>query len=357
MSDQGKTGSGARPVGIVRDEIFIEHRTDRYHPENPERLVRTYAMLDEWPQAADLLEAPIRKAEREELERIHTSHHIDTVANTANMESFYLDGDTPTSPRSYEAALVAAGSSIELVDYALDGKISSGFALVRPPGHHAESDHAMGFCLFNNIAIAAAHARDVRKLERILVMDWDLHHGNGTQHSLYNDSRILYSSAHQFPYYPGTGHYQEVGQGEGQGYTVNFPLYPDQGDDEYLALFLEILEPIAAQYKPELVLVSAGFDTYVDDPLGHMQVTTDGYGKMTAVLKRIAETHCGGKVVFFLEGGYNLDGLVGGIRRVLEVLMNSSEVDMPEKITGLDERFTDYIDMIKESLKPYWDSL
>ena len=357
MTKQGKSSSSEPPADIVRDDIFIEHRTDRHHPESPERLVRIYGMLDGWSPAKDILEVPTRKAEREELERIHTSHHIDTVANTANMESFHLDGDTPTSPRSYEAALVAAGSSIELVDYVLDGKISSGFALVRPPGHHAESDRAMGFCLFNNIAVAAAHARDAHDLERILIVDWDLHHGNGTQHSFYGDKKVLYSSTHQYPYYPGTGHYQETGQGEGQGYTVNFPLPPGQGDDEYLAIFQEIIEPLAARYKPQLVLVSAGYDTYIDDPLGHMNVTTDGYGKLTAVLKRIAQAHCNGKLVFFLEGGYNIDGLVQGVRRVLEVSMGKVDPDIPDTATGLDQRFIGYLDMIKETLRPYWDSL
>jgi len=357
MANKGKSEKSAAPVGVVRDEIFIEHHTDRYHPESPERLERIYEMLDSWAGGKNLTEVPTRKAEREELLRIHSNHHVETVANTARMDRFYLDGDTPTSPKSYEAALFAAGSGIEMVDYILDGKISSGFALVRPPGHHAESDRAMGFCLFNNIAVAAAHARDVRGLKRILIVDWDLHHGNGTQHSFYSDNRVLYFSTHQYPYYPGTGHYQDVGQGAGTGYSVNLPFPPGQADNEYMAAFIEILEPVAKQFKPDLVLVSAGFDTYVDDPLGHMGVTADGYGSMTALLKRIAGEHCGGKIAFFLEGGYNLDGLVKGVRRVLEVLMGTETPPISSKVTNLDERFTKYLETIKENLRSYWDTL
>ena len=344
-------------MGVVKDDLFIEHRTDQYHPESPERLIRIYDMLRKWKPAGDILDVPTREATREELELIHTSHHIDTVANTANMENFYLDGDTPTSRRSYDAALVAAGSGIEMTDYVLDSKISSGFALVRPPGHHAEADRAMGFCLFNNIAIAAAHAIEVRGVERILIVDWDLHHGNGTQHSFYNDKHVLYFSTHQYPYYPGTGHYQECGQGDGIGYTVNAPLPPGQTNDDYLAIYQEILVPIAESLKPQLILVSAGFDTHVDDPLGQMRITAEGYGKLTAVLKQIAENHCEGKILHFLEGGYNLDGLVSGVREVLDVLMDRKKPEIPSNIEGSDERLAHLIGMMKETLKPYWDSL
>lgn len=356
MTDNAKN-AGNGIVGIVRDDIFIEHRTDRYHPENPERLIQIYKMLDAWKQDFPIIEVPSRRATRSELERIHTSHHIDTVANTANMDGFHLDGDTPTSRRSYEAAIVAAGSGIEMTDYALDGKITSGFALVRPPGHHAESDRAMGFCLFNNIAVAAAHARDVRGLNRILLVDWDLHHGNGTQHSFYNDDRVLYFSAHQYPYYPGTGHFRETGQGKGEGLTANVPLPPGQANDEYLSIFLEILEPLARQFKPQLVMVSAGFDTHIDDPIGHMQVTTDGYGMLTAVLKRIAEEHCDGKILFFLEGGYNLDGLVSGVKRVIEVLAGKVKPEIPDKIDRKDKSFEQFLGVIKDALRPYWSDL
>jgi len=345
------------PTGIVRDEVFIEHKTDSYHPESPERLVRIYKMLDEWSDGPAFFRIPLRQAERRELERIHSSHHVDTVANTANMERFHLDGDTPTSPRSYEAALYAAGSGIEMVDHLLDGKISSGFALVRPPGHHAEADRAMGFCLFNNVAVSAAHARDARGVERILIVDWDLHHGNGTQHSFYADRKVLYFSTHQYPYYPGTGHYQEVGQGAGEGFTVNVPLTAGRGDADYIAVFREILEPIATEYNPQLVLVSAGFDNYVDDPLGHMEVTVDGFGKMAAVLKKIAEANCGGKILYYLEGGYNLQGLAAGVKRVLQVQSGVLAPEAPKEIKGRDERFSEYLSVLKSNFRTYWNSL
>ncbi len=356
MSANRKNSDGV-PVGIVRDDIFIEHKTDSYHPENPKRLEQIYKMLDEWSDGPELFRVPLRQAERGELERIHSSHHVDTIANTANMERFHLDGDTPTSSRSYEAALYAAGSSIEMVDHLLDGKISSGFALVRPPGHHAEADRAMGFCLFNNIAVSAAHARDVRGLEKILIVDWDLHHGNGTQHSFYADKRVLYFSAHQYPYYPGTGHYQEVGQGAGEGFTVNVPLTAGRSDEDYLSIFRDILEPVASEFQPQLVMVSAGFDNYMDDPLGHMDVTVEGFAKMAAILKGIADKYCGGKVLYFLEGGYNLQGLSAGVKRVLEVHSGIKIPEAPKEIEGLDERFSEYLSMLKSNFKTYWNSL
>lgn len=351
-----KTASRA-PSGILRDPIFIQHRTDDYHPESPERLVQLYKMLDSWPEAKDLELAPSRKATEEELKRIHTKRHIEMVAATADMDSYHLDGDTPTSPKSYEAALFAAGGSIELTDRVLDGGLANGFGLVRPPGHHAEAERAMGFCLFNNVAIAAAHARDKRNLSRILIVDWDIHHGNGTQHSFYNDNRVMYFSAHQYPYYPGTGHYQEVGEGAGEGYTINVPLPPGQGDAEYYAIFEKILKPIALEYKPQIIFVSAGFDAYEHDPLGHMRITVPGYTLLASSLGAIADEVCGGKIVYLLEGGYNISGLVESIQGILRFLMGKTD---PDSIK-IEERETvqmrEYLNELSRLFGNYWKSL
>ena len=352
-----KSSKDRAPTGILREPIFIEHKTDAYHPESPERLVKLYKMLDNWPDAADLKVAPSREATGEELERIHSPGHIRTVAATADMDSCHLDGDTPTSSRSYEAALYAAGGSIELTDQVLDGKLKNGFGLIRPPGHHAEKDRAMGFCLFNNVAVAAANATQVRKLARILIVDWDLHHGNGTQHSFYEDNRVMYMSTHQYPYYPGSGHFREVGEGPGEGYTINVPFPPGQGDTEYHAIFEKLFRPIAIEYKPELIMVSAGFDAYEHDPLGGMGITVEGYTLLASVLGSIADEVCDGKIVYLLEGGYNIPGLVDSVQGILKFLMGKVA---PEDIKdpGTETiQVQEYLNELLKIFSKYWKTL
>ena len=243
-----------------------------------------------------------------------------------------LDSDTQTSELSFEAALFAAGGLLVGLDKIMGGEINNVFGLVRPPGHHAEAGQGMGFCLFNNVAIAAAYAIKHYKLSRILIIDWDLHHGNGTQHSFYRDRRVLYFSTHQYPYYPGTGAFGEVGEGEGKGFTVNIPLSTGHGDAEYYKIFKKVLLPIALEYKPELVMVSAGFDTYFKDPLGGMEVTSAGYATMTQVILDIAEACSDGKLLITLEGGYNLGGLRDGVRSVIKQLSGQDAAD--EELLG-----------------------
>lgn len=203
----------------------------------------------------------------------------------------------------------------------LDGELDNGFALVRPPGHHAEANQAMGFCLFNNIALAAAWALKRKGLSRVMVVDWDLHHGNGTQHSFRSDARVLYFSTHQYPFYPGSGALDEVGDGEGRGFTVNVPLNPGHGDEEYVAIFQNLVQPLARAYKPELILVSAGFDIYRQDPLGGMTVTTDGFAALARLLKEAAEEVCGGRLVITLEGGYDVEGQARGVGKIIDMLL------------------------------------
>src|SRR5512139_3950724 len=278
-------------IGIVKDERYLEHVMDPGHPESPERLKVIYKMLEEAEMKGLFEMVKPRAATREELERIHTPSYIDLVASTAGKPYFRLDMDTSTCAKSYEAALWAVGGLLELIQAVLEKRLDNGFALVRPPGHHAERDRAMGFCLFNNVAIGARYALQRFSLQRVLIVDWDVHHGNGTQNSFYEDPQILYFSTHRYGFfYPGTGSATEVGRGKGEGFTVNMPIASRGDDSLYGNYFNAILKPIALEYKPQLVLVSAGFDIHYDDPLGGMEVTPKGFSRLTQILMEIAET-------------------------------------------------------------------
>jgi acetoin utilization deacetylase AcuC-like enzyme len=249
-------------TGIVKDKRFMNHRPGAFHPESHERLEVIYEMLEEPDMAGRFKEVPVRLAQKEELLLIHSPEYIDSVAATEGKEHTSLDPDTATSPGSYEAALLAAGGLCQAISMVISGDMENAFALVRPPGHHAERSRAMGFCLFNNVAIGARYAQESHHLKRVLVADWDLHHGNGTQHSFETDPSILYFSTHQYPYYPGSGALREVGRDEGEGFTVNVPLSVGHGDGDYLGIIERVLKPIALEFNPELVLVSAGFDIH-----------------------------------------------------------------------------------------------
>ncbi len=343
------------PVGIVKDDVFLEHVIDQYHPESPERLVSIYSTLAGLDQS-DLVYARRRTATTDEIAEIHERAYIESISKTEGREHTRLDPDTSTSPRSYEAACVAAGGVLELADMLFSSTIDNGFALLRPPGHHAESDRAMGFCIFNNVAIGARYLERRWGLQRIVIVDFDLHHGNGTQHSFYNDPTVLYFSTHQYPYYPGTGSLTEVGSGPGKGYTVNLPLSYGMGDDDYIYAFKEILLPICDRFKPEAVLVSAGFDAYYNDPLGGMAVTEDGYAAMTRLLLEIAADHCGGKALFVLEGGYDVKGLASSVKAVLLELKRSGGALSAGEGRPSNEMVR-IVNQSKEALAPYWGEL
>lgn len=316
-------------TGIVKDPIFMEHNPGPYHPESPERLKVLYEMLQEPEVKGGFLDLKPRPAKREDLERVHDTRYIDRVADTAGKPRISLDPDTQTSPRSYEAALMAAGGCLEAIDKIINGEIRNAFAMIRPPGHHAEPSRAMGFCLFNNVAIAARYAQACHGLDRVMILDWDLHHGNGTQWIFYDDPTVLYGSTHQYPYYPGTGSFQEVGKGKGTGYTVNIPLSVGHGDSEFVGIYRRIFCAIGRKFKPRLLIISAGFDIYRGDPLGGMGVSPEGFGLMARVLLEMAEEVCGGRVLVALEGGYDLQGLREGGKAVLMELMGkrSSHLD------------------------------
>ena len=322
-------------TGIVREPIYLEHLRGFPHVESPRRLEVLYDMLDRH-FAGRLYPVTSRAAAPEQLLAIHTPDHFRRVAATAGRGHDSLDPDTQTTAQSYEAAIHAAGGLTALIDCLLNGEIENGFALVRPPGHHAEAHRAMGFCLFNNVAVGAAYALQRHGLERILIIDWDLHHGNGTQHSFWNSSKILYFSTHQYPYYPGTGGLDEVGGKEAPGFTVNVPLSRGCLDEDFSQIFERILVPIGRQFKPDLILISAGFDTYYEDPLGAMMVTSKGFARLTRIVQGLAEEVCRGRLLLALEGGYHLDGLRQSVLAVLRELQGDS-VLTPEE-TASDRR-------------------
>jgi len=339
-------------VGIVKDPLYLEHITDDYHPECPERLSRIYSMLPSIDKTGIVYVAP-RMATHEEVAFVHDAQYIERISATRGMASVRLDPDTSASPRTFEAALLAAGGTLSLADSILSGGTECGFALVRPPGHHAERSRAMGFCIFNNIAIAARYLQRSKGLKKVLIVDFDLHHGNGTQHCFYSDPTVLYFSTHQFPYYPGTGWYEETGEGEGKGYTANVPLSYGMNDDDYLFVFREVLVPLADLFKPEMILVSAGFDTHRDDPLGGMSVTEEGYSAMTGVLLDIAKKHCRGMALFALEGGYDLAGLVSSTKAVIMKMKGEPAFDYEGRGNPC-RGVVDAVGNIKRVLGPYW---
>jgi len=345
-------------TGVVAHPIFLEHDTGEYHPETSRRLESIYAMLDLPEMEARLTRIEPREAKEDELAWIHTRSYISEIASTKNRGWRHLDADTPVCDRSYDAALMAAGGGMEAVRKVMEGELDNAFALVRPPGHHAEASRAMGFCLFNNIAVAASYALKTLGGQRVLIVDWDLHHGNGTQNSFYDRSDVFYISTHQFPYYPGSGDFLETGYAEGEGFTMNFPLSPGFGSGDFLQIFERIIRPVALEYDPDLVLVSAGFDTYEMDPLGAMRMTAEGYGQLARVILEIAEATCGGKVVFFLEGGYHIEGQTQSVRNVLTV-ESASPDKRPKKDFAPDK--PEMLEMLLERVigvhRDYWTAL
>jgi len=292
---------------LVSDERCLEHDPGYAHPESPGRLLAICDELRRRPIPGTRWERP-REATREELERIHHRSYVEEMLALAGRR-VQLDPDTATSPATIPAALLAAGAAIEAVSDVVDGQARNAFVLVRPPGHHAEPDRAMGFCLFNNVAIAAAHARAVLGCRRVLIVDWDVHHGNGTQTAFYDRDDVLFFSTHRLPFYPDTGALTEAGRGRGEGFTVNVPMPAGLGDGDYAAVFRELLVPIADAFRPELVLVSAGFDPHHHDPLGGMGVTPAGFAGLCQIVQDVAIRHAAGRLVLVLEGGYDLRGL------------------------------------------------
>ena len=304
---------------IVVDPVFLKHEPGPHHPENPQRLRTLLELAREVVDgSADFELLPLRAAVQEEVELCHGAGYIDLVRSTSEHNRFALDGDTVTCRDSFGVALMAVGGFLQMLDALAAGDYRNGFTLVRPPGHHALRDRGMGFCLFNTAAIGARYLQKVHGAKRVAVVDWDVHHGNGSQDAFYDDPSVLFLSTHQYPYYPGTGAVDEVGSGAGEGYTVNVPLPAGCGDDEYLAVFREVVAPVVEGYDPDWLLVSAGFDSHRADPLGAMNVTERGFGVMADALLDLARKHAGGRAAFLLEGGYDLPALRNSVAAVLE---------------------------------------
>jgi len=336
-------------AGLVYDPIYLEHDTGR-HPEKSQRLVAIMSHLEETGAKEKLTLLSPRPASIEELETVHAPEYVSEVKSKAERGGGWLDSDTIMCPRSYEVALYAAGGLLTGVESVVKGEIDSAFVLVRPPGHHATRNRAMGFCIFNNVAIAAKFALSNFNLSRVLIADFDVHHGNATQETFYADPRVLYFSTHQYPFYPGTGWMDEIGTGEGEGFTVNFPMNAGWGDEEYLRAYNEVLVPVARRFQPQLILVSAGFDPHWADRIAMMQVSVSGFAQIVLVLKRLADELCQGRLVFTLEGGYNLQVAASSVKATFDVLLDSSEiVDPLGKSTRVrHEGFDQHIERIKK---------
>jgi acetoin utilization deacetylase AcuC-like enzyme len=302
---------------ILTDRRFLAHEAGIGHPESPARLRAILGDLEREPPGGVVFEEP-RPATAAEIDAVHSREHRTLLESLAGRRT-RLDPDTAMSEGSWEAAALAAGAAVGAVEAVWSGRHANAFALVRPPGHHAEAARAMGFCLLNNAAIAAEAARRLGA-ERVLVLDWDVHHGNGTQHIFEARDDVLYMSSHQWPYYPGTGAPTEVGRGAGRGFTVNCALPAGQGDADYGVAFHDLFLPAARAFAPDLVLVSAGFDPHERDPLADMRVTERGFAAMATAMSELAREACGGKLVLLLEGGYDLAALAGSTRACLEVL-------------------------------------
>jgi acetoin utilization deacetylase AcuC-like enzyme len=348
-----------RKTLILKNDLFLEHIPDFNHVESPERLRVIYEQLEQSPLNEIFTYPDFEAAPVEALELNHTKEHVMRVAGTAGKTFSSLDPDTQTSASSYDAACLAAGAVTGGMEMIVRGEADNGFALVRPPGHHAETDRAMGFCLFNNVAIGARFGLQSLGLERIAIIDWDLHHGNGTQNSFYTSKDVLYFSTHAYPYYPGSGSLGEIGAGEGEGYTINVPLSGGHDDRAFAKIFQEIILPVTREYRPDFIIISAGFDTYFADPLGTMAVTEQGFACMTKQVVDLAAEICQGRLLVALEGGYNLRGLRDGVLGVLAEL--SGNPTCPGKVDESalqaiieSEKEVPVIEQVRNIAKRYW---
>ena len=311
-------------TGYVYHPGFLEHDL-RGHPENKGRLTAILGVLEEhhmWERLVPIAAVPISQPR---LERVHDPRYVEQVQRVAARGGGHLDMDTYVSPGSYEAARLAAGGLVEATRAVLDGEVENAFALVRPPGHHALRNRGMGFCLFNNVAIAARYALAERGLSRVLIVDFDVHHGNGTQDEFEAEAAVLYISSHQYPYYPGTGYWDETGEAAGIRHLVNIPLPGAVGDAGFRRILDEIVAPAARRFQPQLILVSAGYDAHWDDPLASMRLTVTGYTHIARALKELAQELCGGRLVFSLEGGYHLQALAYSVLNTFGVLLGDAE--------------------------------
>ena len=342
------------PLILVTSDRFADHLTPPGHPERVERAEVMQVVAERARAEGHAIQAP-RAATDEDLARVHDGEHIATIAG-ARGRTAMLDPDTFMSPESDEVARLAAGAVLTAVDYVLDGPAGTrAFAMVRPPGHHAEADRAMGFCLYNNIAVGAAWAR-ARGLARVAIVDFDVHHGNGTQWIFYEDPSVLFISSHQFPFYPGTGAACETGRGDGAGMTVNLPMEVGATDADFDRVYRDLAVPVLAEFRPDLILVSAGFDAHEHDPLAGMRMTTDGFGALITRLLHAADELCQGRVVFVTEGGYDTVALAECSQRVI-ALSSAEPAAPPLVLTGETRRGDATVVEVRRAQSGFWASL
>ena len=337
------------PLTIFTSDRFADHLMPPGHPERLERAEVMQVVAAEFRKSGGRVEQP-RPATQEDLARIHDPAYIGTIRETAG-RAVALDPDTYTSPDTYDVALLASGAVIAGVDHVLAAERGArALAMVRPPGHHAERNRAMGFCLFNNIAIGAAYARS-RGLSRVAIVDYDVHHGNGTQWAFYDDPSVLFLSSHQYPFYPGTGAADEIGRGAGAGFTVNFPVDAGGTDADFERLY-DVAVSVIETFRPEIILLSAGFDAHEDDPLGGMRVSTRQFARLTSKVCAAADICCNGRVVAVTEGGYDLKALAGSLRAAIDVLDGSAS--LPPAPTGDTRRAESSLAAARRHLSKYW---
>jgi acetoin utilization deacetylase AcuC-like enzyme len=340
---------------VVTSDRFADHLTPPGHPERVERAEAMQVATARWVKSGGAVLDP-RAATDDDLLRVHDSAYVELVKAVRGRAAM-LDPDTFTSPESDEVARLAAGAVLTAVDHVLDARgTARAFALVRPPGHHAERARAMGFCLYNSIAIGARWAR-ARGVERVAIVDYDVHHGNGTQHCFYDDPQVLFVSSHQFPFYPGTGAADEVGRGAGAGFTVNLPMEAGGTDDDFDRVYRDIVGPVLRDFRPGLILVSAGFDAHERDPLAGMRMTTEGYGRLTSLLLSAADEVCAGRLVFVTEGGYDTRALVECIDTVAALASGAEKSAVAATASVPSTRGEDTVRQVKRAQANYWKSL
>jgi acetoin utilization deacetylase AcuC-like enzyme len=336
---------------VFTSDRFADHLNPPGHPERVERAEVMQVVAAEFRQRGGTVVEP-RAATEDQIARVHDREYIGLIRETAG-RAIALDPDTFTSPESYDVAILAAGAAVSAVDHVLEGaRGAKALVMSRPPGHHAERNRAMGFCLFNNVAIGAAHAR-ARGLARVAIVDYDVHHGNGTQWTFYEDSSVLVISSHQYPFYPGTGAADEIGAGDGVGFTINWPLAAGATDADYERVYAASAD-VLRQFRPEVILVSAGFDAHMDDPLGAMRVTTQQFGRLTGLISAVADDCCEGRMVVVTEGGYDLRAIAASLRTVIDVLTSASALDMLPAPHGPTPRADAAIAAARTHLGEFW---